>query len=320
MGHTGTLDPMATGLLVICLGEATKLVPYLTADSKRYEAEISLGASTNTYDADGDIIAIADQSELTALDRARCENALSAFLGEQEQRPPAFSAIKVDGERLYEKARRGEEVEVPLRQVTFHELTLRSWEGIEADSRDIEATGEAIRESNEGSSEITHEIISDASQERTVVLPRAHIEVYCSKGTYIRSLASDLGDALGVGAHLTALRRTAAGGFSLNDAHTLDSITEESLSAALIPLVDALPEAPRIELTADQVVAVRQGKTLKVTPELERKLTAQTSDQAPDQTKDQIKVIRAVSTDHEIIALLKREGDHLKVARGFTHS
>ena len=269
MGHTGTLDPMATGLLVICLGEATKLVPYLTADDKEYEAEVTFGVTTNTYDAEGDVTHRAPVEQLSMLQRVEVADALSTFLGRQSQRPPAFSAVRVDGQRLYEKARRGEAVEAPLRQVTFHQLELTNWRAIESETGDI--------------------------------FPRAEVQVRCSKGTYIRSLASDLGEKLECGAHLTALRRTQAGRFCLNEAHKLESITAETILGAITPLVEALPQAPRVILDSSEVIAILHGKQID----------------APQLEPSEIGVYRGVSVEGQLIALLQVEGAHLKVARGF---
>ena len=273
MGHTGTLDPMATGLLVICLGEATKLVPYLTADDKGYEAEVTFGVTTDTYDAEGDITHQAHIDQLQSLRQSSVVDQLTNFMGAQLQRPPAFSAIRVNGERLYDKARRGEKVDVPLRSVTFHHLELTRWSSV-----DVEDMSEA-----------------------SLSFPKAEVTVICSKGTYIRSLAFDLGAVLGCGAHLSALRRTQAGHFKLNEAHDLKSVTSENLSRVLTPLAEALPQAPKVTLNAAEVLAVQQGKVIS----------------APNLDPSDVGVYRGISTEGRLIALLKKEGAQLKVARGF---
>ena len=216
VGHTGTLDPMATGLLVVCVGEATKLAHYLTADHKRYTAEVSFGYSTDSYDAEGVLVERADPKRLTSLTQDEAERALAGFLGEVEQRPPAHSAIKVNGERLYEKARRGEEVEVPTRLITFYELTPLGFD---------------------------HSAEAVVDEER-LTIKRLRVDVWCSKGTYIRSLAHELGQALGCPAHLSALRRTACGGLSLEQAAQPDALTLEHLHEHLTPLHNALPHWP----------------------------------------------------------------------------
>lgn len=224
VGHCGTLDPMATGLLVVCLGEATKLASYLTADDKRYVGEVTFGASTNTYDAEGEVVREDDPARLAALTRAEVERALAGFVGRVTQRPPAFSAIKVEGRPLYERARRGEEVEVPTRAVVFYELTLLSF---------------------------------DAASHKAVV------SAWCSKGTYIRSLAHDLGAALGLNAHLSSLRRVASGGLSLAEACAVSDLTPTTLAARLIPLEAALPRWARAWVDAAGAVALAQGRQVR---------------------------------------------------------
>ncbi|MBA3530322.1 MAG: tRNA pseudouridine(55) synthase TruB, partial [Ardenticatenales bacterium] len=165
IGHAGTLDPLATGVLVLALGKGTRTLEYLTGQDKVYEATVYLGQSTDSYDAEGEVLtrhegALPEQSEVEA--------ALDAFRGDIWQKPPIFSALKQGGEPLYKKARRGESVEIEARPVTIYNLVLTFWNP-----------------------------------------PEVGLYVHCSKGTYIRSLAHDLGVALGVGGHLKALRRTA---------------------------------------------------------------------------------------------------------------
>ena len=180
MGHAGTLDPMATGLLVILIGRATKLMERFMNLPKIYEGTLRLGETTPSYDADSEVVERRDASHLTASD---LEAARVEFLGTIEQRPPAFSAVKVRGERLYRKARRGERVEAPPRHVTVETFDL------------IGRTG------------------TDVS-----------FRVRCSKGTYVRSLAHDFGQRLGVGAHLVRLRRTAIGPITVDDAWTIEQL------------------------------------------------------------------------------------------------
>jgi len=182
IGHTGTLDPMATGVLVLCLGQATRLVEYMTRHNKRYEGEVTLGITTDTDDAEGDELARATVPDLNALDLKRLE---ATFTGDLLQRPPAYSAIKVDGKRAYAIARAGEVVELRSRPVTVHELRLTR-----------------------------------------VAADRLGIEVHCGPGTYVRSIARDIGELVGCGAHLSALRRTAVGNVTLRDATTLEALQE----------------------------------------------------------------------------------------------
>ncbi|MBM4291948.1 MAG: tRNA pseudouridine(55) synthase TruB [Deltaproteobacteria bacterium] len=221
VGHSGTLDPMATGLLVVCLGEGTKLATYLTADDKRYVGEVSFGTSTNTYDAEGEVVAEDPPARLAALTREGVARALAGFVGRITQRPPAFSAIKVDGRPLYERARRGEEVEAPAREVVFYALELLSFD-----------------------------------EERR----RAVVSAWCSKGTYIRSLAHDLGAALGLHAHLSALRRVASGGLRVEDACPASALSSSTLASRLIPLERALPSWPRAWVDAAGAAALAQGQ------------------------------------------------------------
>lgn len=220
IGHTGTLDPMASGVLVLCLGSATRLVEYYQGHAKQYYAEIQLGSATDTYDAFGQITRRAPIPPLSA---AQIEAALERFRGDILQRPPLFSALKKGGESLHRKARRGEQVDVEPRPVTFHQLDLLQYE-------------------------------PDG---------RIALRVLCSAGGYIRSLAHDLGEALGSVAHLSVLRREAAGPFTLEDAYTLPQIEEAArvgqLAQLLLPLGERL-EIPRIALDAETVTRLGHGQ------------------------------------------------------------
>jgi tRNA pseudouridine55 synthase len=196
IGHTGTLDPLASGLLILCLGQATRLVEYYQGQAKSYRALVALGAATDTYDAAGQVT---EEAEVPLLRADQVEAALSHFRGDIMQKPPIYSALKQEGEALYAKARRGEEVTVVARPVTIYDLTL----------------------------------VAQTSSMLT-------LDVTCSAGTYIRSLAYDLGRALGTVGHLAALRRTSAGGFTLDDAHSLAAIEAAaeagSFATLLLPL------------------------------------------------------------------------------------
>lgn len=221
VGHAGTLDPMATGVLVVAIGTATRTLEYLTAHDKRYTATVHLGQNTTTYDAEGKIT-FAFEGELP--DFSAIENAVASQRGTIQQVPPIFSAIKQDGEPLYAKARRGEAVEVPAREVTIHQLDILEWSP-----------------------------------------PELKIDVRCSKGTYIRSIAYDIGAALGVGGHLTALRRTASGAFNEAQAHSLEEIgaaTPEMVAGWLLPVGSGLEGLAPLVVTPSEIVALRQGKSL----------------------------------------------------------
>ncbi|HEU0115761.1 MAG TPA: tRNA pseudouridine(55) synthase TruB, partial [Thermomicrobiales bacterium] len=204
-GHAGTLDPAATGVLPLAVGAARKTLEFLAEASKTYEAAIAFGVETDTWDRDGAVVATADASDLT---RGQIEAGLTPFRGSFAQTPPMHSAIKIGGRKLYELARKGEEVERPPRPVTIHALDLLAWEP-----------------------------------------PVARLRIDCSKGTYIRSLAHDLGAALGTGAHLSALRRTRAGPFTLADAVTLEALAAADLPAAW-PRLALPPDAPLVDWPA----------------------------------------------------------------------
>jgi tRNA pseudouridine55 synthase len=227
VGHAGTLDPDATGVLVLCLGRATRLVPYLQASRKTYEARMRLGVRTTTLDASGEVSDVADPSGID--EQAFCE-ALHAFVGEIEQVPPMVSAVKIGGERLYAKARRGEVVDRPARRVTVHELVLESFE-------------------------------PGSAAEATFL-------VSCSAGTYVRSLAADVGDKLGVGAHLVALRRLGSGRFSLDEALPLEEVSRlepDELASRLIGLGDAVADYPTVVADEATRQAVGHGRPLPAT-------------------------------------------------------
>jgi tRNA pseudouridine55 synthase len=200
VGHAGTLDPMATGLLVILVGKATRLSQYLTGVDKEYEGSVELGKITNTQDAEGDVMEVRPVPPLT---REQVQAAMKGFLGDQYQTPPMFSAVKIDGVPLYKKARQGEEVE---REPRF--IRVAAWE----------LTGWAP--------------------------PRFDFRMQCSKGTYVRTLAHDLGQKLGCGAHLAALRRTASGSFRIGQALTMEQIEALSLPEIEQRLIPAHQAAP----------------------------------------------------------------------------
>jgi tRNA pseudouridine55 synthase len=223
VGHGGTLDPPATGVLVLALGRATRLLPFLPMEPKRYLARIAFGAETDTLDASGTVTATA---ETAGVDEPALRRALGGFLGPQQQLPPMVSAVKVGGERLYAKARRGESVKRATRPIVVHAL----------------------------------ELVDFAAGER----PEATVAVTCSGGTYVRSLAADLGRRLGTLAHLAGLRRTAAGQFTETDAHTLPAL--EALADGLARVVLAPAQALRSvavrPVSAAEAAALATGATL----------------------------------------------------------
>lgn len=218
VGHAGTLDPGATGVLVVGAGRATRLLRFLESAWKEYRAEVLFGLVTTTLDADGEI---RHESDASALDAGAVDAALGAFRGEITQVPPMVSAVKVGGERLYKKARRGEEVERPSRRVVIERLEMESF--------------------------------VPGSRARAV------LDVRCSKGTYIRTLAADLGAALGPGASLASLRRTRVGPFGLEDAVELVAVGADRLR----PMEEAVAGYPRREFDAAEVTALLQGRPMK---------------------------------------------------------
>lgn len=213
LGHSGTLDPGASGVMTVLCGKATRFCELLPDGDKEYSATIKLGVTTDTLDADGTVTQVCEVN----CTKEQIESAVKSFVGEIEQTVPMFSAVSVNGERLYSLARQGKEVERPTRKVKIY--------GIDILSIDLEA--------NELS-----------------------ICVACSKGTYIRQLAADIGETLGCGAHITALRRTMANGFSISRAKTLEEIAElcekGEIDSALMPVDEALSQYKKITVTQSQ--------------------------------------------------------------------
>ena len=224
-GHTGSLDPLATGLLPLCFGEATKLAGLLLGSDKAYEAGIVLGATTDTDDADGQVLV---QRPVPAFDRAQLEAALAALTGVVQQRAPVYSALKQGGEPLYARARRGEVIQAPVRTVVVHAIEL------------LEVEPERLR-----------------------------LQVTCGSGTYIRSLARDLGQALGCGAHIASLRRLWVDPFRQPLMHTLEQLQvladagdEAALDACLLPLEAGLAGFPQVQLAPAEALRFGQGQRL----------------------------------------------------------
>lgn len=223
VGHAGTLDPMATGVLVIGVERATKLLNHLVLTDKTYSATIRLGQRTDTDDAEGSVLAEADAGRLT---EPAIRAAMAELTGEIMQRPSAVSAIKVDGRRAYDRVRAGEEVELPARPVTVHRFELLGPPRSEADRCELE------------------------------------VVVECSSGTYIRALARDLGERLEVGGHLTALRRTRVGPFRLDQARTLEQLAELT-DPVTLPLPDAVASAmPVRRLEAAEAAELSFGRPI----------------------------------------------------------
>ena len=212
VGHAGTLDPMATGVLVLGVGNATKLLQYVVDGKKCYEATIKLGIATHTDDREGEVLSTADTSGLTD-EAIRTE--LEKFVGTIMQRPSSVSAIKIDGKRAHERVRSGEVVEIPAREVTIHSIDIAAIRGSDVD-----------------------------------------IVVTCSAGTYIRAIARDLGEALGVGGHLTSLRRTLVSPFAINECADLES-------SVVIPTADGVSRMmPTRMLSSEELIEIGFGRTI----------------------------------------------------------
>jgi tRNA pseudouridine55 synthase len=265
VGHTGTLDPLATGVLIIATDSSTKLVQFLTADSKDYLAFISLGASTPTLDAEGPILEKKDVPEFSS---EQIKTVLEKFVGVQQQLPPIYSAIHVNGERAYDLARAGKEVKLEPRNVTIQKLELL----------DYGTNLESVRKH--------HETLPTALGEFPTMLVFASV----SSGTYLRSLARDVGEALGVPAHLSGLIRTRVGKFKLHQACELEDLHD----AQPIPELDAL-EMPRIELSAKQAKDARDGK------KLEHDFVGQA----------------VLTLEQQLVAVVEGDGSRLKVIRAW---
>ena len=247
VGHAGTLDPMATGVLLVCIGQGVRVTEYLIDHDKKYRARVRLGIETDTYDATGHVVAQRDVN----VTREQVADALQTFVGKIDQMPPSYSAIKKDGVAQYKLARRGVRVELTARQVEIFSTELRP-----------------------------------------SALPEIEFDVHCSKGTYIRSLAHDLGEKLGCGAHLSALRRTAVAQFSIDDAVSLDELrnafADGYAEKYLNPLDEALLQFQAIVVNSETAKQLQQGIALTCGAEYSTSL------------------LRAYSTSGECVALLER--------------
>lgn len=243
-GHTGTLDPRASGVLVVLIGPAVRLSEYVSASDKRYQAVIMLGTSTDTYDADGKTTS----SSPVNVTEEQFNEELQKFVGQIEQVPPPYSAVKVQGRKAYDRARSGEEFELEPRIINVYSLEVLEW-----------------------------------------APPEVVVDVNCSSGTYVRSLANDLGARLGCGATLTGLRRTKSGRFSLRDAVSLRKLNEAFVDGSwyqyLIPAAEALSDWPMIELNQEQMDAIRHGHRISA------------------ESREQVKVC-GVSEQGELVALM----------------
>ncbi len=220
-GHTGSLDPMATGLLPLCFGEATKVSAMMLDDNKRYQAVVKLGVITDTGDAEGKVI---EQKKVPELSLELINACLQAFIGEIDQVPPMYSALKHNGKKLYELAREGKVIERKARRIKIFEINL------------LDSTADSLT-----------------------------LDVFCSKGTYIRSLAEDIGHSLGCGGTIVGLRRTQSGQFKIADALTIEqcqAMTLEQLTASLLAVDEPLQEIPPIQLSSQQATLINHGQQI----------------------------------------------------------
>jgi tRNA pseudouridine55 synthase len=247
VGHSGTLDPMATGVLLICLGQATRVTEYLMVGRKQYRAVVRFGVSTDTYDAEGTVIQTVESFQVS---EAQIAEELAAFQGVIQQVPPPYSAIRHKGQRMYELARRGVPVQVPPRTVEIDSIDLVAWEA-----------------------------------------PCLTLDVTCSPGTYIRSLAHDLGQRLAVGGRLESLERLASGSWRLVDACTLDDLREAidkgDWTHLLHPIDAALQDFERVDLSLDLARRVSQGQAVPL-------------GHAPETP-----LVRAYAPDNSLVAILQ---------------
>lgn len=256
IGHSGTLDPLATGLLAVFAGRATRAVSFAESHDKRYTAALRLGLRTDTQDISGNVIS----QEQTDIKDEELDRVLSCFVGEIEQTPPMYSAVRVNGKRLYELARKGIEVERKPRKITVYSIERKGRE-----------SGDIV------------------------------LDIKCSKGTYIRTLCSDIGEMLGCGACMSALRRTEAGVFSVENAYTLDEVIREAeigdVSSLLLPTETIFSEYERITVSASAEAKVRNGNPVSFS--------------APDGT------YRVCSQQGEFLALGKCEDGIMKTIKSF---
>lgn len=225
-GHTGSLDPLADGLLPICFGAATKVSAFLLDADKHYLVRVKMGVTTTTADAEGEVL---ETRPVTGISEQDIQRVITGFQGDIEQIPPMYSALKHKGERLYKLAREGVEIEREPRRVTIHSITMQNY-----------------------------------------IEPEFDLEVHCSKGTYIRTLAEDIGEKLGCGAHVSALRRTGVGPYEADSMVTMEQIQQlategfSALDELLLPIDSALQSWPEVKLTPDGTFYLRQGQAVLV--------------------------------------------------------
>lgn len=255
VGHAGTLDPLATGVLIVCFGRATRLVPYLQQQPKEYEATFLLGRRSESDDVETEVIELADPPVPT---RREIEAALPTFVGRIQQRPPAFSAVKVGGRRAYKMARRGQHVALAARPVTIHEIAVIAFD-----------------------------------------YPKLVVAIRCGSGTYVRAVGRDLAAALGTAAVMSALRRTAIGGFRVEHACRAESLQGDGIAGQLLPAALAVDHLPSVVVDEADIERLRNGLRIA------RRGHGLSGD------------IAALAADGRLISILSVDGDQLRPARNF---
>ena len=309
VGHAGTLDPMATGLLLLGVGRATRFLTYLVGADKTYTATIRLGLETTTEDAEGEVTA-AHGCRIDDLSGDRLQKALAGLTGQIQQVPSAVSAIKVDGVRAYKRVRDGQDVELEARPVTIHDLRLTG----EPRQAGVDLAGAAAGGVATGAEK-------DGAEGEVQVVD-LDVVVSCSSGTYVRALARDLGQALGCGAHLIALRRTGVGPFDVGQASTLielseqvetDAVTPDPRGAATVPLEEVARRCfERLALTEPEARGLRHGQPLNAAV-LERA-------EAPEGRLGEVaskgisrqRVVAGFAPDGRLVALLRHQGSRAR--------
>jgi tRNA pseudouridine55 synthase len=300
VGHAGTLDPMATGVLVLGIGKATRLLTYVVGADKDYDATIRLGVATTTDDAEGEVLSVAGPGAVERVERAALDAAIADLTGDILQVPTSVSAIKVDGKRAYARVRAGEEVALKARPVTVSRFEVLDVRPVTAAVPDVDLVGADV-EDTDGRAERDPDARPAAMSDmptRDVPAVDVDVRVTVSSGTYVRALARDLGEALGTGGHLTALRRTRVGGYDLAGARTLEQLEAQADAdgtLATLPMAEAARGTfPVRDLDEDEVRALGYGQWVE-----------------PSGRSD---VVAALSPSGELVALLedtRRRGESL---------
>lgn len=280
VGHAGTLDPMATGVLVLGINRATKLLTWVSGESKTYGATIRLGQATVTDDAEGEVTRIALPEDVESVEDDRISAVVDELTGDIMQVPSSVSAIKVKGVRSYAKVRSGQDVELEARPVTIHEFAVH-------DIRRSRASGE------------------DAAPEAVIDID---VTVSCTSGTYVRALARDMGESLGIGGHLTALRRLTVGDVSIDDAWTLEDLDRAGEHGDGVPMLSIEQAAERIfarrELTDDEASAVSNGRWIEPTDASPKDSTGQSGNRSQDVVPAQ-ELSAGFAPDGSLVALIQ---------------